>query len=83
MRLLLPTIALVATVQLCCVSVCKADGETPLLHAAMKKAAEEVVATPIQELWKDLYAALVREKGSKALRSARYSVRDLRFIPLN
>lgn len=40
----------------------------------MNKAAEEFVATPVQEAWKDLYEALVRKKGGRMLRKVKYQV---------
>lgn len=73
MRLGVAAIAFVATLQ-CYVGV-SAAAEPPnnvYVDAAAKKAVQEVVAVPIGLLWKDLYEALVHNKGPKAYRRLRF-----------
>lgn len=50
------------------------DDGPALWSVAAKKAVEQSVGTPLDELWKDVYDVVVRQKGSRALRRLRYRV---------
>ncbi|KAL8454813.1 hypothetical protein Emed_000064 [Eimeria media] len=71
MRFAAVAVALVATLQCFCV-VEGGDGPPPLSEVAMKKLVEESVGTPTAEFWKDVYQALVRDRGSELLRALKY-----------
>ena len=82
MRFAVAAVALVATLQCYSagVSASAAPSATPLQDAAAKKAVEELVAVPIDLMWKDVYEALVHKKGSRALRKLRFLVSSFRVV---
>lgn len=74
MKIATVPLALVAVLQCYSVAVFGGDPPPSLMDAAAKKAAEEFVAVPIGEAWRDIYDSLVRKKGSKLARKMRFAL---------
>ncbi|OEH79103.1 dense-granule antigen [Cyclospora cayetanensis] len=72
MRLSFGAVAVLGAFQ--CISIGLAADLPFPADIALKKAVGTAVATPLQEALKDLYAYLVHDKGSRAVRRFRYSL---------